>query len=86
VKARASLGALLAGVLLLPAAARAAEQGPVDPDFLEFLGSVDSEGEGWGEYLGNVDLERRTPPAPPARKPEPAPAPTVKQPAKGADK
>jgi hypothetical protein len=82
------LAALLAGVTLWPAAS-SAEPSPVDPDFLEFLGSIDSEGDGWGDYLGSVDLDKRTPPpapAPPVRKPEPATAPPAKEPVKGAGK
>jgi hypothetical protein len=87
VTVRVAVGALLAGVLLLPAAVRSAEPTPVDPDFLEFLGSIDSEGDGWVDYLGSVDLDKRTPPpVPPGRKPEPAPAPPVKEPVKGAGK
>jgi hypothetical protein len=81
---------LLACGLLLGVAGRAADKGKVDPALLEFLGSIDTEGEGWGEFLGNTDLEKpvRKPaqPAPPAdRKPVPAPTP-VKEPAKGSDK
>jgi hypothetical protein len=87
-RAHLAAGALLASVLLLPVAARSAAPTPVDPDFLEFLGSVDSEGEGWSEFLRGVDIDKRAPPAqpaPPVRKPAPA-APPAKQPPKGADK
>lgn len=51
-------------------AVRAAEHSAVDADFLEFLGSVDSGGEGWHEYLENTDLEKvaKTPVKPPASK------------------
>jgi hypothetical protein len=87
---RAVTGALLAGVLTMTVAARPTEPPPVDPELLEFLGSVDSEGEGWADFLGSVELDKRTPPAPqvppapPARKPEAA-APPVRQPVKGAE-
>jgi hypothetical protein len=37
---------------------------PVDDDLLEFLGSLDSEEEGWHDYLEQV----------PVKKPPPAPA------------
>jgi hypothetical protein len=85
-KTRAAVGALLAGALLLPVAAWAAEKIPVDTDLLEFLGSIDSEGEGWSEFLGHADLDKpKAPTKPPAAKPEP-PKPPVKQPPNGADK
>ena len=29
----------------------AADKRELDADFLEFLGSIDTEGEGWSEYL-----------------------------------
>jgi hypothetical protein len=30
---------------------------PVDPDFLEFLGSVDSSEAGWHDYLAATDVD-----------------------------
>jgi len=91
-KRRAALNAFLTAALLSPLLARAGEPhapGPpaVDADFLEFLGSLDSEGDGWGEFLGNTDLDKHAP-APPSRKPPAAavPAAPVKPPSKGADK
>jgi hypothetical protein len=44
-----------------------------DGELLEFLGSVDGEGEGWGEYLEDTDLRRAGPP--PVASPPPAAAP-----------
>jgi hypothetical protein len=47
--------AVLCGVVFsvpLPAADE-----PVDPDFLEFLGSVDSNDIGWNDYLATTDVE-----------------------------
>lgn len=41
-----------------------------DGDLLEFLGSVDGEGEGWSEYLEDTDLRRAVPP--PTASPPPA--------------
>jgi hypothetical protein len=81
---------LLACGLLLGVAGRAADKGKVDPALLEFLGSIDVEGDGWGEFLGIVDpekpVQKPAQPAPPAgRKPTPAPTP-VKEPVKGSGK
>jgi hypothetical protein len=45
-------------ILMFTALARAGAP-PADGDLLEFLGSLDSEGEGWSEYLA------RTPVRPP---------------------
>ncbi len=44
-------------------------------ELLEFLGSIDQEGEGWSEYLEDTDVSRpRQPPAaPPAAPPSQAP-------------
>lgn len=41
---------------LLAASVYAAEE-PVDPDFLEFLGSVDSHDAGWQDYLAATDVD-----------------------------
>ncbi len=46
---------MLCGVLFA-ASLRAAEE-PVDPDFLEFLGSVDSNEAGWHDYLASTDAD-----------------------------
>jgi hypothetical protein len=53
--------ALLGGALVL-ASALAAEVA-LDGDLLEFLGSVDAEGDGWGEYLERTDVNRVARPA-----------------------
>ena len=47
---------LICGALLAGAAARAADD-PVDPDFLEFLGTVDSNEAGWHDYLAATDVD-----------------------------
>jgi hypothetical protein len=51
---RRSVG-LLCGVLFA-ASLRAADEA-VDPDFLEFLGSVDSNDIGWHDYLATTDVD-----------------------------
>jgi hypothetical protein len=48
--------ALCAALLAGAAMARAAEH--VDAGLLEFLGSVDSAGEDWNDYLAGNDVER----------------------------
>jgi len=65
---------LLGGALAM-AGALAAEAA-LDGDLLEFLGSVDAEGDGWGEYLERTDVSRVTrPPAatPPETQPQQPP-------------
>ncbi|MCC7462725.1 MAG: hypothetical protein IT480_09740 [Gammaproteobacteria bacterium] len=51
--------------------------GAADGELLEFLGSVDSEGEGWSEYLEGTDVGRvaasQPVPPPPARSPPASP-------------
>ena len=49
------IGLVCAGALLA-APLRAADE-PVDPDFLEFLGSVDSSEAGWHDYLAATDVD-----------------------------
>lgn len=51
-----SLIGLIGAGALLAAPLRAADE-PVDPDFLEFLGSVDSSEAGWHEYLATTDVD-----------------------------
>jgi hypothetical protein len=73
VRAWACLGLLL-GAPLQPWLVRAAEPPakvvePADADLIEFLGSVDSDDEGWKQYLVRTGM--RTP----AVKPSPPPAP-----------
>ena len=46
---------LLCGVFF--AASLPAAEEPVDPDFLEFLGTVDSSDIGWHDYLASTDAE-----------------------------
>jgi hypothetical protein len=56
-----------------------------DGELLEFLGSVDGEGEGWGEYLEGTDIGRVAPPPVAAEPPPPPPpqAPPGRPPAPG---
>ncbi|HTB66550.1 MAG TPA: hypothetical protein VK727_09990 [Steroidobacteraceae bacterium] len=74
VRAWACLGLLL-GVPLPPMLARATEPPakvvePADADLIEFLGSVDSDDEGWKQYLARTGTQapalKGPPPAPPA--------------------
>jgi hypothetical protein len=45
-----------ASILTFTALARAGAP-PADGDLLEFLGSLDSEGEGWSEYLARTPVK-----------------------------
>ena len=47
---------LMCGGALSAAPLHAADE-PVDPDFLEFLGSVDSNEAGWHDYLAATDMD-----------------------------
>jgi hypothetical protein len=47
---------LICGGALVSAPVPAADE-PVDPDFLEFLGSVDTNEAGWQEYLAATDVD-----------------------------
>ena len=70
----------------------AANKRELDADFLEFLGSIDTEGEGWSEYLENAPVEKggtdkgekatKPPTRPPAKSAVPPSAPP-KAPEKG---
>ena len=75
VRAWVCLGLLL-GVPLQPLLLRAAEPAtkdvePADADLIEFLGSVDSDDEGWKQYLARTSArtpvvkKQSPPPAPP---------------------
>ncbi len=46
---------LLCGVFF--AASLPAAEEPVDPDFLEFLGTVDSNEAGWHDYLASAEAD-----------------------------
>jgi len=64
---------LLLGLAVQPLLLRAAEPPaktvePADEDLIEFLGSVDSDDEGWKQYLARKDTQ-----TPAAKKPPPAP-------------
>ena len=66
------LGLMLGLPLLLPAAEPAPKTvEPADDDLIEFLGSVDSDDEGWRQYLRRTGMQQ-----PRARKPPPAPPPS----------
>ena len=54
---RARPFALGLGCLALLQAAYADDK-PVDPSLLEFLGSVDTEDKDWHEYLAHTDIEQ----------------------------
>ena len=47
---------LFCGGALIAVPLHAAED-PVDPEMLEFLGSVDSSGQGWQDYLAATDVD-----------------------------
>ena len=75
VRAWACFGLLL-GVPLQPLLLRAAEPPPkvvepADEDLIEFLGSVDSDDEGWKQYLARTGGTQ----APVVKAPPPPPAP-----------
>ena len=77
VRAWACLGLLLGAPL--PLLLRAAEPPtvvePADADLIEFLGSVDSDDEGWKQYLARTGAQApavKTPPAPPTSAPPPS--------------
>jgi len=70
--ARRMFLAAAAALMVVPSLARAAEP-PPDPDFLEFLGSADSDDPQWNDYVASGDIEAaldraasrpKTPPAP----------------------
>lgn len=68
------------GVALASAPLRAADV-PADADFLEYLGSVDSNEAGWHEYLADTDVGKLAKPqAPSAAGSTPAAAPPPQQP------
>ena len=73
----ARANAWLPGVMaLLPLApAYAAQPVRPDPELLEFLGSIDSDEEGWQEFLDQMPLKS---PRPAAAKPKSAPKPAAK--------
>jgi hypothetical protein len=44
--------------MLRAAEPRASAPRELDADFLEFLGSIDSEGEGWTEFIENSPINK----------------------------
>jgi hypothetical protein len=74
---------LLMSVALQAAPPLAADQRELDGDFLEFLGSIDTEAEGWSEFLENTEIDKAAQPPNPVPAPHPAPAtPPAKPPLK----
>ena len=65
------LGLLLGAPLLVRGAEPAPQEDPADDDFIEFLGSVDSDDAGWKQYLARTGT-----PAPEVKKPPPATPPS----------
>ena len=70
VRAWLCLGLLLGMPLLVRAADPAPKTvEPADEDLIEFLGSVDSDDEGWKQYLRRTGLQQaaaKKPPVPPS--------------------
>ena len=54
------LGSLCGLLLTAPGHARAEEPVTLDEEFLEFLGSLDSDDEIWGQLLASVRASDRT--------------------------
>jgi hypothetical protein len=78
VRAWLCLGLLLGMPLLLRAAEPVPKTvEPADDDLIEFLGSVDSDDEGWKQYLRSTGMQR-----PAAKKPAPPPPPPSSAPGK----
>ena len=73
---------LMCGAALFAAPLPAADE-PVDPDFLEFLGSVDSSEAGWHDYLAATDVDALLKAQAAAAK---AADPSPPQPANGSEK
>lgn len=81
VRAWLCLGLLL-GIAVQPLRLRAAEPAPktvepADADLIEFLGSVDSDDEGWKQYLARTSArtpvaKKQSPPPPPPASSAPA--------------
>jgi hypothetical protein len=71
---------LICGGALLAAPLRAAED-TVDPEFLEFLGTVDSSEVGWQDYLAATDVDQaakaKSGSAQPGDSGSPSPASTI---------
>lgn len=71
---------LSCGAAFAAAPLRAADA-PADADFLEYLGSIDSNEAGWHEYLANTDVGKMAkPPSPPPDSSTPAAASPPRQP------
>jgi len=68
---------------LAPAWACAADK-PPDADLLEFLGSVDTDGGDWSDFLERTDLDKVAKPAQPSKPAAPTAPPPAPPPAKPA--
>ena len=83
---RLTILAVAAALAAVPPLARAADP-PIDADFLEFLGSVDSDDPQWNEYVASEDmdeaLDRTT--GPQQRRPAADAPPAGKAKTEGAD-
>jgi hypothetical protein len=78
VRAWLCLGLLLGTPLLLRAGEPAPKTvEPADDDLIEFLGSVDSDDEGWRQYLRRTGMQQ-----PRVKKPPPPPPPPSSAPGK----
>jgi hypothetical protein len=66
---------MLASAALSAPTLPAAEPPELDADFLEFLGSIDAEAVGWGEYLERTEIAAVI--APPIAKPPVTKAPAA---------
>jgi hypothetical protein len=58
-----------------------AQPAPPDAELLEFLGSIDSDEEGWQEFLEQMPLKPARAPAKPVAKPVPKPVAKAPSPA-----
>ncbi len=65
-RARWYLGSILAAAVLVPLPLHADEKAAttVDTDFLEFLGSLDSDDVAWTAYLASTDATQTNTPKP----------------------
>jgi hypothetical protein len=66
-RASLCLGSILAAAILAPASLHADDKASttaVDTDFLEFLGSLDSDDVAWSAYLNNTDVAETNIPKP----------------------
>ena len=53
-----SMSSLCAALLVNQVLAPAEEEAAVDADFLEFLGSLDSDDEAWAQFLAATEIRK----------------------------